>query len=134
MSSKSLHQRSGGFTVLEMAIALAISGAALTVLLQLLSTSVVTAGRADRISEATMFARSKLAEVTAIEPIKLGISTGSGPNDLSWRTEVSPGLTDEGTAETDRRLLTVTVLVFSRGNGRTLPILELKSFAFAVTE
>jgi Tfp pilus assembly protein FimT len=134
MIGRTLHQRSGGFTVLELAIALAITGVAVAVLMQLLSTSLITAGRADRVSEATMLARSKLAELTAVEPIKLGVRTGSGLNDLNWRVEISPAATGEESAVTKRRLLSVAVSISSRRDSAKPPILELKSLVFAATE
>src|SRR5262245_34053783 len=104
ISRRKRPDRAAGFTVLELAIALAIAGVALTVLLQLLTTALIVSGRADQVVEATMLARSRLMEVTAIEPVKLGTTTGSGPSGLVWRVKVSPSSAAADTASVGRTL------------------------------
>jgi type II secretory pathway pseudopilin PulG len=126
--------RATGFTVLEMAISLAIAGIALTVLLQLLSTALVASGRADQVAEATMLARSRLAEATAIEPIKLGTRTGTGPSGLVWRVKVSPSSNAIRVATVGRNLVDVSVSVFALHRGNVTEVLELRSLAFAAVE
>src|SRR5690242_20158719 len=126
--------RAAGFTVLEMAISLAIAGIALAVLLQLLSTALVASGRADQVAEATMLARSRLAETTAVEPIKLGTRTGTGPSGLVWRVEVSPSSNAISVTAVGRSLLDVSVSVFAPRRGTVTEVLELRSLAFAAVE
>jgi hypothetical protein len=126
--------RAAGFTVLEMAISLAIAGIALTVLLQLLSATLVVSGRADEVAEATVLARSRLAETTAVEPIKLGTRTGTGPSGLVWRVKVSPSGNAIGVAAVGRHLVGVSVSVFALRRGAVTEVLELRSLAFAAVE
>jgi|AraplaMF_Col_mMF_1032025.scaffolds.fasta_scaffold00033_157 Tfp pilus assembly protein PilE len=126
--------RAAGFTVLEMAISLAIAGIALTVLLQLLTTALIVSGRADQVAEATMLARSRLAETTAVEPIKLGTTTGTGPSGLVWRTTVSSSSNAISVTTVGRRLVDVSVSVLALRRGSVTEVLELRSLAFAAVE
>jgi Tfp pilus assembly protein PilE len=126
--------RSTGFTVLEMAISLAMAGIALTVLLQLLSTALLVSGRADQVAEATMLARSRLAETMAVEPIKLGTRTGTGPTGLVWRIKVSASSDAIRVAAVGRNLVDVSVSVFALRRGTVTEVLELRSLAFAAVE
>jgi prepilin-type N-terminal cleavage/methylation domain-containing protein len=134
MISETPHCHSRGFTVLEMAISLAISGVALIVLFQLLSTSLVAAGRADESSEASMLARSKLMEVTAVEPINLGVTTGTGPHQLGWRVALSPSEDGGNGPRAERELISVSISIFTRRGGVERRVLQLKSLTFAATE
>lgn len=134
MKRRIVPDRAAGFTVLEMAISLAIAGIALTVLLQLLSATLVVSGRADQVAEATMLARSRLAETTAVEPIKLGTRTGTGPSGLVWRVKVSPSSNAIGVAAVGRNLVDVSVSVFALRRGAVTEVLELRSLAFAAVE
>jgi Tfp pilus assembly protein PilE len=130
-SRRQLHDRVGGFTVLEMAISLAIAGIALTVLLQLLSTALIESGRAVQVSEATMLGRSRLTEATALEPVKLGTTTGTGPHGLVWRVKLSPARNGAHIAGSGRSLVEVTVSVFALRRGAVTEVLQLNSLAFA---
>ena len=133
-SRRIIPDRAGGFTVLEMAISLAIAGLALTVLLQLLTTALIASGRADRVAEATMLARSRLAEATATEPMRLGTRTGAGPSGLVWRVKVSPSSAAVGSGTGERGLIEVSVSVFALRSSGVTEVLELRSLAFATTE
>ena len=133
MSMRSAIRGSGveGFTVLELAIALAIAGIALVSLLELFSTTVVTAGRADRLTEATLLARSKLAETESVEPVSMGSSSGTTPEGLTWHLETR-GYPGEGQSGT-RRLVSIAVAV---GEDRrsdmteSKPLVRLDTIAF----
>jgi type II secretory pathway pseudopilin PulG len=120
-----------GFTVLELAIALAIAGIALVSLFQLFSSAVVTAGRADRLTEATLLARSKLAEAETIEPVSIGVSGGTAANGLVWRLETKPYPGDDQSRA--RHLVTIVVSI-SEGRHSTsnpdIPIVGLDTIAF----
>jgi Tfp pilus assembly protein FimT len=134
INRRELQGRVEGFTVLEMAISLAIAGIALTVLLQLLSTALIESSRADQVAEATTLARSRLVEATAVEPVKLGTTTGTGPHGLVWRVYLSPSKNWTGTATSGRSVVEVSVSVLALLHGTVTEVLQLNSLAFAATE
>jgi prepilin-type N-terminal cleavage/methylation domain-containing protein len=121
-----------GFTVLEVAVSLAIAGVALVVLLQLLSSSLIMAGRVDRLVSATMLARTQLLETLAGEPVSLGRRSGGGGRGLQWETEVSPaGEGYEGHVG-ERSLVSIVVKVRAGAEGAADPLVQLNSLAFVV--
>lgn len=121
-----------GFTVLEVAISLAIAGIALVVLLQLFSSSLIVAGRADRLVDATTLARAQLLETIAGEPVSLGRRSGQGSRGLQWETEVSIA-SDGGAARVgERSLVSVAVKVRAPDQGAGDPLVQLESLAFVV--
>ena len=125
---------STGFTVLEMAISLAIAGVALVALLQAFSITLTLAGHADRLAEATLLARSKLNEISGIDPVSLGSSSGAGLHGLIWRAEVSPVPAYPRIDAIGRELVSVTVSVFRSNEAAQGPIVELKSFALSAAQ
>lgn len=126
--------RPDGFTVLELAVSLAIAGIALVVLLQLLSASLIVSGRADRLVDATMFARSQLLETIAGEPVSLGRRSGTGLRGLQWETDVSTASdgTEGGTGR--RRLISIVVKVRAPDQGINDPLVQVNSLAFVIAQ
>jgi prepilin-type N-terminal cleavage/methylation domain-containing protein len=125
-------RRSDGFTVLEVAVSLAIVGIALVILLQLLSGSLIVAGRAGRVVEATMLARSQLLEAIAGEPVSLGRKSGAGSRGLQWETEVSTASEGREGSTGERSLVSIVVKVRASDQHDGGPLVQLNSLAFVV--
>ena len=81
-----------------------------------------------------MLARSRLAETMAVESIKLGTRTGTGPTGLVWRIKVSASSDAIRVAAVGRNLVDVSVSVFALRRGTVTEVLELRSLAFAAVE
>ena len=73
-----MRRRSDGFTLLEVMVAIAILAVSLLALFHLQGTSLLGAGRAQRISIATLLARQKMAET--LIGIEAGIPKGEFPD------------------------------------------------------
>lgn len=127
-------KRPNGFTVLEMAVSLAIAGTALVILLQLLSTSLVVGSRADRIVDATILARSELLETIAGEPISLGRRSGTSFAGLQWETDVSTASEGIEGHLGERSLVSVVVTVRAPGQTSGNPLVQVSSVAFVVSQ
>jgi prepilin-type N-terminal cleavage/methylation domain-containing protein len=127
-------KRSDGFTVLEVAVSLAIAGIALVVLLQLLSTSLIVAGRADRLVDATMLARSELLETVAGEPVSLGRRSGTGLSGLQWETDVSTASDGTEGRVGERSLVSIVVKVRASGQAIGDPLVQVSSLALMATQ
>ncbi len=78
--------RTRGFTLLEIAVALAVLGAVLAAVLPQLSDALRAAVRAGNEREAVLLAQSKLAELEAA-PV-LGEASGALPRGYGWRSTV----------------------------------------------
>jgi prepilin-type N-terminal cleavage/methylation domain-containing protein len=80
--------RAGGFTLIEMLVAVAIAAVLLTGIMRLFSTSLAGASRADTYAQATLLAQSKLETMGGMILTTLNDAAGSdGP--FKWRTSVS---------------------------------------------
>lgn len=83
----------GGFTLLEIMVALAIVGIALVVMLGLAQRSILVNNRLQQMTRATLLAKQKMAEIE--NGINVGIDQNQGifpdPNQAySWRSTYSP--------------------------------------------
>ena len=81
------------FTLVEVLLALVITGIALVPLIRLHTISIIMQDRAASLSRATSLAEAKMAEILAVEFPEVGTSSGhfelEGPVTFSWRAEVS---------------------------------------------
>jgi general secretion pathway protein I len=117
--------REGGFTLLEVMIALAIVGIALVALLALSNRSIAVNARLQKITQATLLAQDKMTEVEVIlqqDPTQLTNQKGvfDKPFDgYRWRT------TFEDTPLPSVKQVTVTVLW---GEEKRNEMVELTSF------
>lgn len=82
--------RAAGFTLLETTVALAIVAVALAVLLDQAALALRTRVRAEAVTEATLVARSRLAEIGVSLPMPAGTSGGRLPDGTRWRLIVRP--------------------------------------------
>ncbi|GAB4174780.1 MAG: hypothetical protein Kow00100_16700 [Geothermobacteraceae bacterium] len=85
-------KRCGGFTLLEVMIALAIVAIALVGLLGLVQRSILAQEESGRITRATLLAQEKLARIEAgIDPAEAEGESFPPPDELyRWRVELAP--------------------------------------------
>lgn len=99
--------RSGGFTLLEVLVALVIFALASGALAQLVQTGFRQSRAAQSVTEAVLLARSLLAEVGAEVPLAQGVQEGESGAGYRWRAEIEPS----GLAAADQTLYRVQVSV-----------------------
>jgi general secretion pathway protein I len=83
-------KREGGFTLVEVIVALAILSAGLGLLLGLISNSLRQTVSAQRMAEVGSLAQSLLAEVGTVMPIRPEERDGQYPNGYRWHLKVQP--------------------------------------------
>lgn len=76
-----------GFSLIEVVVALAIVALTLGIVLQLLTGTINSVGKADNYLHALSAAQSQLAEIAARPQLQLGTSQGSVEG-IDWRTSV----------------------------------------------
>jgi general secretion pathway protein I len=81
-------QKARGFSLLEILVAFILLALAMTVLMQIFSTSLNGASIADNYAKATMLAESKLASAGVEEPLKEGGSSGKFDDTFQWQVDV----------------------------------------------
>lgn len=82
-----------GFTLVEVLVALAITGLSLSFLVMAVNTGLENANRADEYLEANQRAQSYLAGVGIVVPLAPGRYSGVDGAGFSWRIRVSPPIT-----------------------------------------
>jgi general secretion pathway protein I len=92
-----------GFTLLEVLVALIIFALAFGVLAQIIQTGLGQARSAAATSEATLLARSLLAEVGSEMPVGPGVVEGEAKDGYRWRIEMRA--TEDGADDTLRTYL-----------------------------
>ncbi len=109
-------KRKDGFTLLEIAIALAILGIGLMVTIELFSGGLRSNRIAGEYTKAAQYARIKMEEIHAKPPIKEMEEEGEFDNTYRWRTEFKKWNVlpeeKEGTITPSVELLQVKVLIF----------------------
>jgi prepilin-type N-terminal cleavage/methylation domain-containing protein len=85
---RELGRRARGFTLLEVLVALIIFAIAFGVLAQIIQTGLGQAHSAAATSEATLLARSLLAEVGSELPVSPGVVEGEAAGGYRWRIEM----------------------------------------------
>lgn len=99
-------RKTGGFTLLEVMIAMAILAIALVVVFQSQSQSISMASESRFLTTASLLAQSKMAEMEAANPGELGSGSGDFGDDYpgySWRATV------EGTQMDTIKKIDITV-------------------------
>jgi prepilin-type N-terminal cleavage/methylation domain-containing protein len=81
--------RAGGFTLLEVTVALAIAALGMTLLLGAVSRGLGNTETAFRYLEATRRAQSHLAEIGVTSALTPGTNSGDDGGGFSWRTRIS---------------------------------------------
>ena len=81
--------RQGGFTLLEVLVALAILGVAMVATLQALSGGLESTRRAKATAEALLLARSLLDQVGTEVPLVAGTTTGDFNADTHWTVRIA---------------------------------------------
>lgn len=82
-------RRAGGFTLIEILVALTMFGIVGGMLLQLFGGGLYTAGQATEQTHAVLLARSKLAELQADARPRPGILSGDFTDGYRWQAELS---------------------------------------------
>src|SRR5215469_10891946 len=107
-------RHSGGFTLLEVVVALAVAGLALVGMFQAGSTGLVAADTAARAAEAVERAQSHLAAVGRNAALSAGQFTDDDGGGYRWRLSVQPAAsrqtpTPDGASSTSTTLYAVEV-------------------------
>jgi prepilin-type N-terminal cleavage/methylation domain-containing protein len=87
LRAKMLH-KARGFSLLEILVAFVLLALAMSILMQIFSTSINGANVADHYAKATMLAESRLAAVGVEEALKEGATNGRFDDRFAWQTEV----------------------------------------------
>lgn len=83
-------KRDGGFSLLEVLVAFAITAIALGVILQIVSTGLRSAALSEDYTHAAVLAESKLSLVGVEIPLQEGVSEGEFDDRYRWKTVVEP--------------------------------------------
>jgi general secretion pathway protein I len=78
----------GGFTLLEVLVALVIFALAFGVLAQIMQTGLRQSAVAQSLASATLLARSELARVGIEAPLQVGRAEGETADGMRWQTEI----------------------------------------------
>jgi general secretion pathway protein I len=78
----------GGFTLLEILVALVIFALSFGVLAQIIQTGLRQSAGAQSLAGATLLARSELARVGTEVPLQIGRSEGETEDGMRWQTEI----------------------------------------------
>jgi general secretion pathway protein I len=108
----------GGFTLIEVLVALTILAISLAVIFSIFSVGLRGRRAAEDYEQATMLAESKLSSLGVDEPIREGETVGRFNDQFWWKTAVTP-YHEEGRNEDKDTLkpLVVTVMVsWNEGN------------------
>lgn len=120
-----------GFTLLEVMIAIAILGVALTVILQLFAQGLDSAERSGEYSKAVLYAKEKMEELIAMDDLAEGEESGEFDDVYRWHSEIKPAeLEDEeGYQYFPMKILELTVRVswLSDGKEKNFAVKTLKS-------
>ena len=103
----------GGFTLIEVLVALTVLSLSLAIIYAVFSASIRGNRLAEEYEQATLIAESKLNAMGIAEPIQEGSTSGSWNDQFRWNAVVAP-YHEQGRDETKdvlRRPLTVTVTV-----------------------
>jgi len=79
-----------GFTLLEVMVAIAILGIALTCVLQIFSGGLDCAKRSGEYTRAVLYAKAKMEELISRSDLTEGEESGEFDSDYRWHTEIRP--------------------------------------------
>ncbi len=129
-STAARHECSGGFTLIEVLVALAILAVALAAILQIISTGLRSSSTAEAHAIATMFATSKLAGIGVEQPLEEREDTGVFDNGFEWQSSVSRYPTEADDVEIGSAVavyrVVVTVHWGGTGSGRSVSLTTLR--------
>jgi general secretion pathway protein I len=89
-----------GFSLLEILVAFVLLALAMSILMQIFSTSLNGATIADHYAKATMLAESKLASAGVEDTLKEGTIGGTFDDTFAWQVEIKPYSEPGSSAET----------------------------------
>ncbi len=115
--------RQGGFTLIEVLVALTVMGLGLGAISQLYGTVFEGNARAEKTTQALLIAESKLTEYTIDAYLTAGRKSGETKDGFRWIAEIAE--LAESAATSPVRAFTVTVTV-SRGSSPPLTLQTLR--------
>jgi prepilin-type N-terminal cleavage/methylation domain-containing protein len=130
-----------GFTLIEVLIALAITVIGLVPLIHLLTNSIFMTDSAWNLSQATLIGNAKLAEVVAQDDIKIGTDKGNVESEekemaFDWVSEVTEASIEEleGMNLAGIRKVTVSVMWYEGKNQKQISLMTYVFIDNAVTK
>jgi general secretion pathway protein I len=120
-----------GFTLLEVLVALVIFGLAFGVLAQIFQTGFRQSSAAERMSTATLLARSQLARIGIDVPLEIGETEEELEGDFRLRTTIVPADLETGTDDFAAVLVEVAVAWGEPPDERRVALTTLRLAAVA---
>jgi general secretion pathway protein I len=119
--------RDGGFTLIEVLVALTILSLSLGVLFGIFSQDLSRTRDTERATEARMLAQSLLAETATTAPQSYGETDGASGTGLSWQLKVSPyPQHDDQNAQLHAAVVSATITWQGSGAPRSLTLMTLR--------
>jgi general secretion pathway protein I len=121
-------RREGGFTLLEVLVALTILGVALTVLFAVFGHSLARAREAQSRMEARTIAQGLLAQAQTAPTVAVGETSGRSGSGMEWRFDVERYGGDQDTQAWPAQAveMTATVRWGDKGNGQSFSLCTLR--------
>lgn len=113
----SRREKRSGFSLLEMIVAIALLGLAVTGLIAMMSASLAGAAMTREYTRAAMLAKTRMNELLTMRPIPLGIPMqGSFDEASGWEAEATPAFAHEMSA-TGSRLVRIDLKIWWESGG-----------------
>jgi|HubBroStandDraft_5_1064220.scaffolds.fasta_scaffold22871_4 general secretion pathway protein I len=121
-------RREGGFTLLEVLVALTILAVALTMLFAIFGHSLSRAREAQSRMEARALAESLLAQAETAPTVAFGETSGRAPSGMEWQFDVRPygGDSDTQAWPAAAAEMTATVRWGDKSSGQTFALTTLR--------
>jgi general secretion pathway protein I len=117
----------GGFTLIEVLVALTILCISLAIIFSIFSVGLRGRRAAEDYEKATMLAESKLSSLGADEPIREGETVGRFDDRFWWKTVVTPYREAGRNEEKDALKALVVSIIVSWGDGAETKSVALKT-------
>lgn len=121
--------RPAGFTLLEVLVALLIFGLVFGVLAQIFQTGLRQSSAAERMSTATLLARSQLARIGIDVPLEIGETEEDAGDDFRVRTTIVPAELETGNDDLAPVLVEVVVAWGTPPDDRQVALTTLRLVA-----
>ena len=113
----SRREKRSGFSLLEMIVAIALLGLAVTGLIAMMSASLAGAAMTREYTRAAMLAKTRMNELLTMRPIPLGTPMQGGFDEASgWEAEATPAFA-YGMSTTGSRLVRIDLKIWWESGG-----------------